>query len=246
MDLLLDYDRLAETSKALKNQYTEAAPFPHIVIDGFLGAEISQLALSEFPEPNTIEKWRNRSAKFGSGAYAQHKKFGCSDILLIPPVLRQLIWELNSKPFLDILTELTGVANLITDPTLQGGGLHITEPEGLLAIHADFRKHRIYGFERRLNLLIYFNDNWKDEYGGHLELWDRPMKRCEKVVAPLLDRCVIFSTSEDSFHGHPHPLTCPQDRNRKSLAIYYYTNELLAPVEKAGYKTEWRELPDTQ
>lgn len=243
MNLLLHYDRLTEFSKNAKEIYANAQPFPHIVIDDFLQADVCQSALQEFPEPTAIENWRNTIAKFDSGAYAQHKKYGCSNILFIPPVLRQLIWELNSQPFLQILSEITGIENLITDPTLQGGGLHITEPEGLLAIHADFRKHRKFGFERRLNLLIYFNDDWKEEYGGYLELWDKKMSHCEKFVAPTLGKCVIFTTSEDSYHGHPHPLTCPQGRNRKSLAIYYYTNELASPVEESGYKTEWKKLP---
>src|SRR5256885_1536621 len=65
---------------------------------------------------------------------------------------------------------------------------------------------------------------WKEEFGGHLELWARDMSHSEKRVLPVFNRCVIFSTTDYSYHGHPDPLNCPEDRARKSLALYYYTN----------------------
>jgi hypothetical protein len=34
----------------------------------------------------------------------------------------------------------------------------------------------------------------------------------------------MFSTTDYSYHGHPDPLSCPPDRSRRSLALYYYTN----------------------
>ena len=48
--------------------------------------------------------------------------------------------------------------------------------------------------------------------------------RAEKKILPVFNRCAIFSTTSVSFHGHPVPLACPPERNRKSIATYYYTN----------------------
>ncbi|MGH2611796.1 MAG: 2OG-Fe(II) oxygenase, partial [Rhabdochlamydiaceae bacterium] len=80
------------------------------------------------------------------------------------------------------------------------------------------------GLDRRINVLVYLNKSWKDEYGGHFELWDRDMKNCVNKVPPTYNTMAIFSTTDFSYHGHPDPLQCPQDMSRKSLALYYYSN----------------------
>jgi hypothetical protein len=92
-----------------------------------------------------------------------------------------------------------------------------------LSVHADFNVHSPLKVERRLNLLVYLNKDWKMKYGGALELWDREMKACAKKVEPLFNRCVVFSTNATSFHGHPDPVAHPQGKPRRSLALYYYT-----------------------
>jgi hypothetical protein len=119
---------------------------------------------------------------------------------------------------------LTGITGLIPDPSFNGGGCHQIQRGGKLGVHVDFNKLKTVNLDRRLNLLVYLNKNWKDEYGGHFELWDAEGKSSLKKVAPLFNRCVIFSTTETSYHGHPHPLTCPEGSTRKSVALYYYTN----------------------
>ena len=77
--------------------------------------------------------------------------------------------------------------------------------------------------DRRLNILIYLNKNWKKEYGGDLELWDKEMKNCKKKISPNFNKMVIFSTNDYSYHGHPEPVNCPVDFSRKSLALYYFS-----------------------
>ena len=105
-----------------------------------------------------------------------------------------------------------------------GGGLHQIERGGYLKIHADFNRHPKFNLDRRLNLLLYLNENWKEEYGGHLELWNNQMTACVRRISPIFNRCVIFNTTDFSYHGHPEPLTCPEHVTRKSLALYYYSN----------------------
>jgi hypothetical protein len=104
----------------------------------------------------------------------------------------------------------------------------------MLKIHADFNKHPRTKLDRRLNVLVYLNENWDESYGGHFELWDKEMKGCQKKILPFFNRMALFSTTSDSYHGHPNPLTCPPDRTRKSLALYYYTNGRPAEELVAG------------
>src|SRR5438034_178076 len=80
------------------------------------------------------------------------------------------------------------------------------EPGGFLKVHVDFNVHPKLKLDRRLNMLIYLNKEWREEWGGDLELWDADRTMCRKKIAPLFNRTVVFSTGDSSFHGHPHPL----------------------------------------
>ena len=123
------------------------------------------------------------------------------------------------------LQELTGIKEkLLPDPYFEGGGFHQTKRGGFLKIHADFNKHKETKLDRRLNILVYLNKEWKEEYGGHFELWNRDMTTCVKKVAPEFNTLAMFTTTDFSYHGLPTPLTCPPDRSRKSIALYYYSN----------------------
>ncbi|HWB62556.1 MAG TPA: 2OG-Fe(II) oxygenase, partial [Chitinophagales bacterium] len=131
-------------------------------------------------------------------------------------------------------TQFIGIKNLVPDPVFEGGGLHQIKPGGYLKVHADFNKHRGTGLDRRLNVLIYLNENWDESYGGHFELWDKEMKNCEVKILPLFNRMAMFNTTDFSYHGHPNPLTCPPDRSRRSIALYYYSNGRPASEVTAG------------
>ena len=131
---------------------------------------------------------------------------------------------------------LTGIENLISDPYFLGAGLHQIPRGGKLAVHADFNRHNKFPLDRRLNILVYLNKDWKEEYGGHLELWDRDMSKCKKI-APLFNRMVVFPVTDWAYHGHPEPLTCPEGRTRKSIALYYYTNGRPENEVKKGKKS---------
>jgi Rps23 Pro-64 3,4-dihydroxylase Tpa1-like proline 4-hydroxylase len=138
---------------------------------------------------------------------------------------------------------LTGIQDLISDPFYRGGGLHNILPGGKLGVHADFNKHQKYDLDRRLNLLLYLNKDWKEEYGGHIELWDKNMQKCVKRVLPIFNRVVIFTTTDHSFHGHPDPLNCPNPMSRKSLALYYYTHGRPEEDESQTHSTLFKLRP---
>jgi len=130
---------------------------------------------------------------------------------------------------------LTGINNLQKDDHLEGGGIHQSTKGGYLNIHADFTVHPHHRhWQRRINLLVYLNKDWEEDWGGKLELWDKEMKGCVEKILPGFNRCVIFNTDPDSYHGHPEPMTCPEDRFRRSIALYYYTIEK-NPLKRATH-----------
>jgi Rps23 Pro-64 3,4-dihydroxylase Tpa1-like proline 4-hydroxylase len=173
------------------------------IINGFLDAATVRQINAEWPiewhrqERDTARKWS--STKLG-------------------PTARRVVEDFNARE-LPRLECITGIKGLMPDPDLFGAGLHCIPPGGFLHMHVDFNRHP-NGWHRRVNVLIYLNEDWPGEYGGQL-LYGLGEETIS--VAPRAGRCVIFNTTEDSWHGHPYPLKCPADRERRSLALYFYT-----------------------
>jgi hypothetical protein len=216
LERFLPLARMKELAASAHSSYIKAAPFPHIVFDDFFDPELLELVLSEFPKPGAI-RWQTFDD-------AREIKLACAAEASFGPATRLLLYHLNSITFLEFLSAVTGIANLIPDPSFEGGGLHQIVRGGKLAIHADFNRHSSYKLDRRLNLLLYLNKDWREEYGGHLQLWNRDLTRCESKVLPLFNRVMVFGTTDFTYHGHPDPLQCPEEMTRKSLALYYFSN----------------------
>lgn len=216
--------------------YRSAQPFPHIVIDGFLPTPVVEIARRGFPDGG-LKSDRVFEMNYAGHHKRQIRPDECS------VEARELFSFLNSRATLQFLEGLTGIEGLIPDPYFEGGGYHEITRGGLLGIHADFRINVQMHLERRLNLLIYLNDPWDDAWGGRLELWDRKMTRCEASIAPLLNRCVVFNTDADSYHGHPDPLATPDGVKRRSIALYYYTASKAIYQEVPNYSTMYQARP---
>ena len=211
-----DLEALANSSR---QEYLNAIPYPHIVIDGIFDDDYLQLILDEFLAVKTDEYGNKFDSplekKLSTGRGDKLQGVNCKNFLRF----------LNSSRFLDFLQSITSIKEpLIPDPHFLGGGMHEIKRDGYLKIHADFSKHPENGLDRRINMLIYLNKEWNEEYGGHFELWDKKMKSSVKKILPLFNRTVIFNTTDFTFHGHPNPLKCNEHQSRKSLAMYYYSN----------------------
>ena len=233
LDFFLPLARMRrEVAEGARASYLSAKPFPHIVFDNFLDPALLEMILAEFPKPGQIQWQRFDNAQEVKLASAAEATFG--------PVTRLLLYHLNSITFLEFLSDVTAIPNLIPDASFEGGGLHQIVRGGKLGVHADFNKHRAYQLDRRLNLLLYLNKDWREEYGGHLELWDRAMSRCENKVLPLFNRVMVFGTTDFTYHGHPDPLQCPEGMTRKSLALYYFSNGRPAEEVSGEHSTLFR------
>lgn len=210
-----DATSMGERGRELHQSYVGANPFPHIVIDDFLPAHVLDLCLADFPsspDPDSVAFERPQE---------RYKTSFNPDYVAGPA--RSLFYSFNSRPFVKFLENLTGIEGLIPDPYFLGGGFHQTTNGGHLSVHTDFNLHKPLQLERRLNVLIYLNRGWDLGYGGALELWDRDVKQCVRRIAPEFGRCVVFSTTDTSFHGHPEPVQHPEGKPRRSIALYYYT-----------------------
>jgi Rps23 Pro-64 3,4-dihydroxylase Tpa1-like proline 4-hydroxylase len=227
--------RLQAIAGERAGEYRNNRPFPHIYIDDFLPAEAAEAALREFPAPRELT-WQEFKSQ-------QERKLAFDMVEKLPAADRDVLYFLNSRPMLTFLETLTGIKSVISDPYYVGGGLHQINPGGKLEVHADFNRHDRFQLDRRINVLIYLNKDWKEEYGGHFELWNREMTHAEQKILPVFNRCTIFNTTSFSYHGHPTPLACPPDRTRKSIAAYYYTNGRPEEEVSKAHSTLFQQRP---
>lgn len=234
MELEADHDRLRTDAKR-SDEYNNTEPFPHIAFDDFIRPGVMEEVYEELVSA-TDRPWHGMEDRY-------QRKYACADTSQMGPKTRALIHFLNGQEMINFLEELTGIEGLIPDPSLAGGGLHELRDGGYLNVHADFNFQPHIRLDRRINLLLYFNKDWKEEYGGNLELWDTEMETCVKRFTPDFNRCVIFNTTDKSFHGNPEPVTTPDSRTRRSIALYYYTNGRPADEVSSEHATLFQYRP---
>ena len=215
----LDLQRLTCKMEEIQNSFKSKLPFRYLIIDNFFPNSVAKSILQSIPLIDH-KVWD------GKTYMDQKKKFQLSSFEE-GTVLGDTFDELNSKQFVNWLEDITGFTDLTGDNSLFGGGLHQTINGGFLNVHIDYNIHPKTKLPRKLNVIVFLNLDWKEEYKGHFELWDlrnSPGTLMERIL-PDFNRCVIFETNEISFHGHPSPLSTPKGVARKSLATYYYSTK---------------------
>jgi len=204
---------------AMKQTVAKAPGFPHFCIDNFLEEAFASQVLEAFPSYSEAEKLGRTFS-----AVNEKRKIQITDSRLFPASIYKLHEILASPEFVGAVSEIMGIKNLLPTRILSGGGIHETNSGGHLDVHVDFNYNAELALHRRVNILIYFNRDWPEDYGGYLDLWDKDVKNCIGQFAPIFNRAVGFETSDISWHG-VHPVTCPAGALRKSFAVYYYTKE---------------------
>lgn len=235
----MSLDLLGEIDwSSLREQYRAAKPVPWFKIDNFLNPAFADECARSFP---SYEEAQRKGVTFTN--VNEKGKFQITKSEDFPEPLRRLEQLLNGRDFLNLIEKVTGIPSLLADDKLVGGGLHSTGPSGHLDVHLDFNVIPESNLHRRLNILVYLNPGWKDEWGGNFELWDEKVKVREQSFLPIFNRCLMFETNEISFHG-VSAVQCPIGQVRRSFAAYYYTRE--APAHYPGYahSTIFKARPD--
>ncbi|MFV2051376.1 2OG-Fe(II) oxygenase [Aliiroseovarius sp. YM-037] len=210
----LSVDDAKTAAQPYAEAYRAAAPYAHGGIDNFLPPEILENVRAELKEMPEAESSFDRDQERLKTSYSPER---------LPAYTRNLFYALNSRPFILFLEELTGIQGLIPDPYFMGGGIHMVSNGGHLDIHADFNHHGKLNLERRLNVLIYLNKDWKSEWGGEFEIWNKDMTQKVNSFVPIFNRMVCFNTGSDTWHGNPEPVNHPDGEPRLSIALYYFT-----------------------
>jgi len=210
-------------------------PYQYSHIEKFLPDNLIEKISDNFYFPKKIDST--------SDILFQKTKKGLNDYKQFPEVIKNFIDHLCSKKFINILERKFNIKGLIHDPSLFGGGMHESRNGGYLKIHSDFIYIKERKVKRILNLLIYLNKNWDENWGGAIELWDQKMKYNFLKVYPHINNAVVFRTDTESNHGFPDPINCPKNEGRKSIAVYYYIKENSIFKRTKYFYARWKRRP---
>lgn len=203
----------------LAQAFQQAQPFRHVVIDHFLADDFCTALLNEFPAFDPKQALNEMGLIGGKAVVDRLPEIG--------PAYRQFDALIQSPDFLSKIATITGIPGLLYDPHYFGGGTHENRHGQDLDIHVDFNYHPKDQTHRRLNLIVFLNPVWESGWGGCLELhrdpWGPPADDLTVSVVPLLNRCVIFETTETSWHGFRRIQLPDPSLSRRSLAIYFYS-----------------------
>lgn len=198
----------------LKKEFDAGKPYRHIKIDSFLDEAFANALYDNFPGLDQMSRkyaGLNENKAEGAGFEKFH------------PAFSELKAALNTPEFYKALSAITGIDQLYSVEDALGMGVHQGADGSYLDVHIDFNIHHVRNIHRRVNLLIFLNKNWKESYGGSIELWNADVSRLENSYLPLFNRCVIFETNEISYHGYSK-ISIPPGETRKSFYGYYYTD----------------------
>ena len=229
---MINHHAIIEAFKEFKKN----KPFPFCVVDNFFDKDIAHKLEKEFPAYDS-ETWHvyNNPLEI---------KKTCNNWNDFLPLTYKVFSYLNTPEFTDFISKISGISPLFSDPGLHGGGWHIHPSGGKLNTHLDYSIHPKYGLQRKANLIIYLNANWQEEWGGEIGLWEHDASTGKAgalahKIPPLFNRAIFFDTTQNSWHGLPDPIQCPQDEFRKSLAVYY----LVKPASDAASRERALFLP---
>ena len=202
--------------QTLRDQFSNAKPFEHLILDGLFNEDLLALVAEEFAFPGERGWYRVKNDNQDFRRLLPGARLGPAS---------QLYYDIiHSGRFVDFLSAITGIDNLITDPTLQRSGLQEYPTGSWFGIHLDFNKHRSTMLDNELGLLTYLNKGWSGDFGGTLELWDTEAQTSAVEVVPEFGRTVLLRHSARSYHGLSKPVNAPDGRPRRAIAAYYYAN----------------------
>lgn len=197
----------------LKQQYESGIPCKHIVLPNFLDEQFATSLYENFPKMDLLNVKRKSINENKKEDY--HFERFHPDFLKIKNALAD-------PTFIKIVETITGLKDIVTTNDALGAGVHQGANGSYVDVHIDSNFNPMENLWRRLNLLIYLNKDWKPEYGGDLELWNKEMTTCVTKVPCDFNRAVIFLTDETSPHGYGK-ITVPEGETRKSFYTYYST-----------------------
>lgn len=227
--MIFDYETFEAQVNDFSDSYKQATPYPFAYFDGLFDDAILDAVNREIDKANFEKDVRSID-----GVEVKTRS-DFEDNESLPPVTRRIFELINGGKFLNIVSKLTGIGGLISDPYYDGGGINVIENNGTLAVHVDGTTQHRMQVCRRINAILFLNDDWDPNWNGYHEQWDFTNKelspfddnqewKCVRKILPKKNRLFFFTTNDHSWHGHAGVLNVPDSVQRRSLIAYYYTS----------------------
>ncbi len=212
----------------LKNQFNSTKPTSLLVLDNFLPTEIAKDLSKEIDSVDNLD-----CRKFNrNGSYMEEY-----NNLSKMPKAENVVAQLHSQSFMKWLTSITGISNLIPDPYLIGAGYSKSFRGDSLKNHVDFNWNDSLKLYRILTLILYINEDWQEDWGGHLEFTDFQNNQLLNKIFVKWNRAAIWKHHENCFHGYPEPITCPENQARKTLRLFYYISNQEPSIDTPAHRS---------
>lgn len=200
-------------------------PFKYCIIENFLEDNYYEKLKKIYPEKPNNHFWKYENPL--------EVKYALDDMNIINNDIKNIFYALSHDILITKFKKIFNIEKLEHDKFLHGGGLHIMPKNGRLNMHLDYEKHPILNKQRMLNIIYFVNEYWEESWKGDLQFWNKDMEKCVKKIFPKKNRAVIFETIENSWHGVPDKINCPDDEYRKTIAYYY-----LCPLSNSSNKNK--------
>lgn len=222
--------KLEQQAQQLTQQWHQAAPIHHFVIDDLLPSELATRIFAAFPPASKMMLRKNlRELKYVSAQMDQHD-----------PLLEEIVFAFQQPGVLEAIRAITGLRSLYPDAHLYAGGISVMGQGHFLNPHLDNSHDKDRERYRVLNLLYYVSPDWEQANGANLELWpDGPDGEANTIVSRF-NRLAVMVTNQHSWHSVSANTT---DRPRCCVSNYYFSDH---PVGAGEYfhPTSFRGRPE--
>jgi hypothetical protein len=227
--MIFNYSKFNTQVESIKNSYLKRKPYPFAYFDGLFNNQI----LNEINQEIDLSDFKKDTRSINDEEIKTRSDFKDNESL--PPTIRKVFEIFNGGCFLSIVSNLTGINGLISDPYYDGGGVNIIKNQGTLAVHVDGTTQHRMQVCRRINVILFLNEDWNEDWNGYHEQWEYSNKNlspfdknqkwhCVRKILPKKNRLLLFTTNDHSWHGHAGTLNLPEGIQRRSLIAYYYTS----------------------
>jgi len=203
-------NRLTEHRESATAAFNRRAQIPSFICDDLLPLAYAKATYQAFPPPDRLVlKKTLGQLKFVGYRMDEYD-----------PLLEEAVYAFQDPRVVSLIASITSIPGLLPDERLYAGGVSLMAQGHYLNPHLDNSHDRDRRNHRVLNLLYYVTPDWRDDYGGHLELWDNGPGRPQRTLHSRFNRLVVMRTDERSWHS-VSPVR--HAGNRCCVSNYYFS-----------------------
>ena len=187
------FQRLKECKLSLEKEFNQGNRIKSCVIDKLLCEKDAKEIYEAFPRDEYENLLLLKDLREYKYVGMQMNKYN--------PIIKEIIYAFQDPRIVSLVSEITRFDELFPDEYLYAGGISIMKNGGFLNPHLDNSHDKDRKNYRVMNLLYYVTPDWKEEYGGNLELWDWGLKHQQRTIHSKFNRLVIMITNKKSWHS---------------------------------------------